>query len=169
MYDCMPSHNLVILNAKTNRFVKPRLTQYMPYKITKFSEGFCHGCVRCFTWMYVLYLPIYSTYHNKVRYVYTIHGMYYVFPCSVHQHLIKWWRHQMEAFSAWLALCARNSSVIGEFPSQSPVTRSFDIFFDLRLNKRLSKQSWGWWIETPSRLSWRHCNQPIISEKHHMQ
>ena len=41
--------------------------------------------------------------------------------------------------------------VTGEFPSQRPVTRSFDVFFDLRLNKRLSNQSWGWWFETPSR------------------
>ena len=40
-----------------------------------------------------------------------------------------------------------------------PVTRSFDIFFDLRLNKRLSKQSWGWWFETPSCSLWRHCNE----------
>ena len=48
-----------------------------------------------------------------------------------------WWRHQMETFSALLALCARNSPVTGEFPAQGPVTRSFDIFFDLRLNKRL--------------------------------
>ena len=44
------------------------------------------------------------------------------------------------------------------WPSQRPVTRSFDVFFDLRLNKRLSKQSWGWWFETPSRSLWRHCN-----------
>ena len=36
----------------------------------------------------------------------------------------------------------------GEFPTQRPVTRSFDVFFDLRLNKRLSKQSWRWWFET---------------------
>ena len=36
----------------------------------------------------------------------------------------------------------------GEFPTQRPVTRSFDIFFYLRLNKRLSKQPWGWWFET---------------------
>ena len=28
----------------------------------------------------------------------------------------------------------------GEFPTQRPLTRSFDVFFDLRLNKRLSKQ-----------------------------
>ena len=34
----------------------------------------------------------------------------------------------------------------GEFPAQRPVTRSFDVFFDLRLNKRLSKQPWGWWL-----------------------
>ena len=46
----------------------------------------------------------------------------------------------------------------GEFPTQRPVTRSFDAFFDLRLNKRLSKQSWGWWLETLSRPLWRHCN-----------
>ena len=46
----------------------------------------------------------------------------------------------------------------GEFPAQRPVTRSFDIFFDLRLNKRMSKQSWGWWFETLSCPLWRHCN-----------
>ena len=46
----------------------------------------------------------------------------------------------------------------GEFPTQRPVTRSFDVFFDLRLNKRLSKQPWGWWFETPSLSLWRHCN-----------
>ena len=46
----------------------------------------------------------------------------------------------------------------GEFPVQRPVTRSFDVFFDLCLNKRLSKQSWGWWCETLSRPLWRHRN-----------
>ena len=69
-----------------------------------------------------------------------------------------WWRHQMETFSALLAICAGNSPVNGEFPSQRPVTRNFDVFFDLRLNKRLSKQSWCWCFETPSRSLWRHCN-----------
>ena len=58
-----------------------------------------------------------------------------------------WWCHQMETFSALLALCAGNSPVTGEFPSQRPVTRSFDVFFDLRRTKRLSKQSWGCWFE----------------------
>ena len=45
-----------------------------------------------------------------------------------------WWRHQMETFSALLALCAGKSPVTGEFPSQRPVTQSFDVFFDLCLN-----------------------------------
>ena len=139
-----------------------------------------------------------------------------------------WWRHQMETFSTLLAICAGNSPFPGEFPTQRPVTRSFDItlthndhggvsnhqshgcllnrlfrsrskktsklrvtclcagnspgtgefpaqkasyaenvsiwwrhhdvYFDLRPNKRLSKQSWGWWFETPSRPLWRHRN-----------
>ena len=43
-------------------------------------------------------------------------------------------------------------------PGQRPVTRSFDVFFDLRLNNRLSKQSWGWWFETLSRPLWRNRN-----------
>ena len=65
-----------------------------------------------------------------------------------------WWRHQMETFSALLAICAQNSPVTGEFPAQRAVTRSFDVFFDLSLNKRLSKQPWGWWFETPPRPLW---------------
>ena len=74
-----------------------------------------------------------------------------------------WWRHQMETFSALLALSVGNSPVNGEFPAQRPVTRSFDVFFDLRLNKRLSKQPWGWWFETPSWSLWRHCNGDVIT------
>ena len=43
-------------------------------------------------------------------------------------------------------------------PAQRPETRGFDVLFDLRPNKWLSKQSWGWWFETPSYPLWRHCN-----------
>ena len=50
-----------------------------------------------------------------------------------------WWRHQMETFSALLAICMGNSLASGEFPTQRPVKRSFDVFFDLSLNKRLRK------------------------------
>ena len=77
------------------------------------------------------------------------------------------WHHQMVAFSALLALCVGNSPVTGEFPSQRPVTQSFDVFFDLRLNKGFSKQWRRWRFETPLRLLWRHCNglfcQPTFS------
>ena len=69
------------------------------------------------------------------------------------------WRHQMETFSALLAFSAGNSPVAGEFPAQRPLTRGFDVFFDLRLNKPLSKQSRGWWSETPSSPLWRLCNE----------
>ena len=50
------------------------------------------------------------------------------------------------------------SPMTTEFPTRRPVTRSFDIVFDLRLNKQLSKQGWGWWFETPLRPLWRHYN-----------
>ena len=52
----------------------------------------------------------------------------------------------METFSALLAICVGNSPVPGDFPAQRPVTRGLDVFFDLRLNKQFSKQSWGWWL-----------------------
>ena len=73
-----------------------------------------------------------------------------------------WWHHQMETFSMLRAICAWFSSVAGEFPAQKPVMQGFDVFFDLRLNKRLSKQWWGWWFETPSRSLWCHCNFEIL-------
>ena len=55
-------------------------------------------------------------------------------------------------------LCEGNSPITGEFPSQRPVERSFDVFFDLRLNKQLSNQSRGWWFETPLRSLEHNCN-----------
>ena len=78
--------------------------------------------------------------------------------CSKSGTPFTWWRHQMETFSALLAICTGNSPVPGEFLAQRPVTRSFDVFLDLRLNKRLSKQWWGWWFETLSCPLWRHRN-----------
>ena len=55
------------------------------------------------------------------------------------EYLYPWWRHEIETFFALLAICPGNSPVLGEFHSQRPVTQSFDVFFDLRLNKQLSK------------------------------
>ena len=74
-------------------------------------------------------------------------------------HYSTWWRYQLEIFSALLAICEGNSPVAGEIPTQRPVKRNFDVFFDLRLNKRLRKQSRDWWFETPSCPLWRHRNE----------
>ena len=72
-----------------------------------------------------------------------------------------WWRHQIETFSALLAICARNSPVIGEFLAQRPVTRGFDIFFDLCLNGWTNNGENG--FETPDGPLWRHCNGKSVS------
>ena len=88
--------------------------------------------------------------------------IYYICPfnepalCLPSGVMWSWWRHQIKTFSASLALCAGNSPVTFELTSQRPTTRSFDVFFDLRLNKRLSKQSRGWWFETSNSCSMIH-------------
>ena len=53
----------------------------------------------------------------------------------------------METFSALLAICAGNSPVTGEFPARRPVTRSFDVFFDLRPNNG--------WVNNGEAGDWR--------------
>ena len=69
----------------------------------------------------------------------------------------------METISALLALCEVNSLhkgplVTGGYPSQRPVTRSFNVFFYARLDKRLCKQSICRWLQTPQPSLWCHCN-----------
>ena len=71
-------------------------------------------------------------------------------------YIIPRWRHQMETFTVLLALCEGNPPVTGGFLSQRPVTRNLDVVFDLRPNKRISKQSRCRWFETPSCSLWRH-------------
>ena len=48
----------------------------------------------------------------------------------------------METFSTSLALCEGNPPVTSEFPSQRPVMQNLDVFFDQRLNKRFSENTW---------------------------
>ena len=70
-------------------------------------------------------------------------GRVTVYAAVIHQWLVScqpWWRHPMEIFSSLLDLWEGNPPVTGGFPSQRPVTRGLDVFFDLRQNKRLSKQ-----------------------------
>ena len=137
-----------------------------------YARTYLHACTHIMN----LYSYSISTLHKHTKIWSTI-----TYCCSSHTHtiivlrvslyvLITWWRHQMETFSASLAICAGNSPVPGEFPTQRPVTRSFDVYFDLRPNKRLSKQSWGCWIETPYRPLWRHRDgyRPHRIERHNL-
>ena len=83
----------------------------------------------------------------------------YIYISCFHDDVIKW-KHVPRH---WL-LCGEFTGDCWEFTGHrwisltQTVTRSFDVFFDLRLNKRLSKQSRRRWFETPSRSLWRHCN-----------
>ena len=93
--------------------------------------------------------PTRSDYHFNVSYTHTV----------VYSSLIFFLMTSSNGniFRVTSPLCGEFTGP-GEFPKQKPVTRSFDVFFDLRLNKRFSKQSWGWWFETLSWSLWRHCN-----------
>ena len=73
----------------------------------------------------------------------------------------KWFGYIIMTTSSNGNICGRNSPVTGEFPSQRPVTQSFDVFFDLRLNKRLREPSRRRWFGTPSCSLWRHCNDAM--------
>ena len=73
------------------------------------------------------------------------------------KYVFSLWRNQMEKFCALVVLREGNSPVTVEFPSQRPMRQGFGLF-DLRLNKRLSKPSSRWWLDTPSRSVWNHCN-----------
>ena len=75
-------------------------------------------------------------------------------PDCIHDDDIKWKNFLL------LALCAGNPLVTSGFSSQRPVTWRFDIFFDLCLNKHLSKLSR---LEISSRSLWCYCNVPLNS------
>ena len=95
--------------------------------------------------------------------MYSNHVDALLYSFVVYVDIIMLWRcHQMEIFSALLAICAGYSPVTGEFSTHRPVTWSFDVLFDLRLNEWLRYQLRGWWIKTPSGPLWRHSNVCII-------
>ena len=94
---------------------------------------------------------------TKLFIIYNYYHGYWWAGCAKKQIII-WQCHQTETFSKLLAFCAGNSPVTGEFLAQRPVTRSFDVCFDLRLNQQLSKQWRHLWFKTLSRSLWRHCN-----------
>ena len=98
-------------------------------------------------------------------YIYTsIHETILMTVCFKHDDAIKW-KH----FPRYWPFVRGIDRSPGNSPQKKPVTQSFDVFFDLRLNKRLSNQSWGWWFKTPSHPLWRHCNESTaaVYRAHH--
>ena len=122
---------------------------------------YVYDCAMSYTWL--LYGLIWRMLLYHVTYGWSLIRKKCVDPLYADSieltRIQSWWRHQMATFSASLALCRGNSPVAGEFPAQRPVTRSFNVFFDLHQIKRLNKHSRGWWFDTLSRPLWRHCNE----------
>ena len=139
----------------------------------------------------VLWFKIYSTNHNKI--LYTSRQCHYCDMCKtllwsveyvinksitnfhwlsnsievllvgwaagiqIVLYLTPWWSWNGNIFHVTGPLC-------GEFTGHRwLVTRRSDVFFDLCLNKCLSKQSWGWWFEMPSPSLWHYCNVIVPS------
>ena len=95
-------------------------------------------------------------FHPSNHYDYSISNWVFIYDLYTILHMMT--SSNGNIFLVTGSLWKGNSMVTGEFLSQRPVTRSFDVFFGLCLNKRLSKQSWCWWFETPSHPLWRHRN-----------
>ena len=64
------------------------------------------------------------------------------------------WRHEMETFSALPVNSPHKGHCLGAL-----------FLFDLRMNKRLCKQSRRWWFEAQSRPLLRHCNDNAFVTK----
>ena len=98
--------------------------------------------------------------HN--HYSCIVNSAHIVVHCSSifsHYDVIKW-KH----FPRYWHLCGEFTGL--RWIPRTPVTRGFGVFLDLRMNKRLSKQPWGWWFQTLSRPLWRHCNGRWITFPH---
>ena len=95
-------------------------------------------------------------------FVLSVHGKHLILYHS-HDDVIKW-----KYFPRYLPfLRGIHRSPMNPYTKASYT--EFDAFFDRCLNKRLSKQSWGWWFEMASRSLWRHCNDPAHELKYGWQ
>ena len=105
---------------------------------------------------------LWNKHHNNTR-PWNIHGRALIgkLPADGHIVHIGSWKK-----GVWLVKIQQNREFTGHLwipRTQRPVTRSVAVFFYLRLNKRLSKHSWGWWFETHLRSLWRHSSVYWIS------
>ena len=76
--------------------------------------------------------------------------------CYIKSDFARWIKYMMTSSNG--NIFRVTGFLCGEFHAQRPVTRRFNVFCDLRLNKQLSKQSWSWWFETLPRPLWRDSN-----------
>ena len=125
------------------------IIRYMPF-ITHYAMDFVVGEKLLKTDDFV---PVSRLLGRSGRLPNSHHCLFMYIAYAQHDDVIKW-KHFPRY---WPFVRGIHQSPVN-FPAQRSVTRSFDVFFDLRLYKRLSKQSWGWWFETLSCPLWRHCN-----------
>ena len=143
------------------------------------SLGYKHESFLVFIWTNVILLSIGSLRRNCIEFLAQLNNF----------HSWKWiWKYRLQLRRSLFPTClspkkerkdkskmtSSNGNIFrvtgplcgeftgpGEFPAQRPVTHSVDVFFDMRLNKRLNEQPWGWWFETPSWSLWRHDNESV--------
>ena len=133
-------------NYKYHHFVKESILTYCKASPCHTTGGICSSS---------LIEPLMKTMCNTILCIFC--GIYCMNDCWSNKHVDIWtgfccifmMTSHMETFSALLVLCDGKPPVIGGFPSQRPVTRSFDVGFDVRLVKRFDKQWNCWWFETP--------------------
>ena len=98
--------------------------------------------------------PFIITVIHTYIYIHTKWYAYVTVRCKqTHDDVIKWNHFPRK----WSFVRRIHRSPV-KSPHKGRWRGAFDVFFDLRLNKRLGKQSWGWWFETLSCPLWRHCN-----------
>ena len=159
-------------------------------ELTKMSQGYVHRIWICHE-MFPHYWPLMWPIHwSQVDYPQigqqcgSLVGLLLLAwsdCCTAKQLPVIWGETNRDVLNAWsnsyIMMTSSNGNIFrvtghlcGEFtglrwsPRKRPVTRSFDIFFDLRLNKRLSKQSWCWWFETLLCPLWRQRNGTHIPQ-----
>ena len=156
------------MSRHTKRMTGWKVPVWQSHPIKYASCDYCGSpACRMITYQHVLavsdllckFSSISYTAFISLRFNICIHQFYTFTYCIWIARLVLmiWWHHQMETFSMLLAFAEGNPPFSDGFPSQRPVTQSFDVFFDVRLNKRLNKQSRCWWFETPWHVSCRHC------------
>ena len=111
------------------------------------ASGFPGNLQQCTPWSVVMHICIIYHYVSLLE--------INLLLLLLHHDVIKW-KHFPRYWPFVRGI--HRGPVPGDFPSQRPVTRSFVVFFDFYLSKRLSKHSRWWWFETLSLSSWRHCN-----------